>query len=139
MSGIKTKIRVVLSSLFGKDISLLLEGDVKDADIISFDVFDTLILRPGFSLPSDLFKTLYPETGSFTNMRISAEHKAREYGKQRGTEDITIDEIYSFLPGYDKNMEIKAELSACKANPELLDFYNSIKKGQKMSREEAGG
>ncbi len=73
---------------------------------ISFDMFDTLVLRPFFH-PSDLFRLLnrkYDELTcgqslmSFSDMRVRAERHARQiYLRSHHFEDITIDEIYQTL------------------------------------------
>lgn len=73
---------------------------------ISFDMFDTLVLRP-FLKPTDLFclldhlfDELVPQKTlvRFSEIRINAEKRAREiYGQQNRFEDITISEIYTTL------------------------------------------
>lgn len=79
----------------------------KDIQIVSFDIFDTLVYRP-FWNPTDLFFLLgqYVEKliGSsdfldFQTLRTEAEKKAREINKihKPAREDITLDEIYSVL------------------------------------------
>lgn len=68
--------------------------------VVSFDVFDTLLLRP-VSTPADIFRLLENklEIYNFHNMRVVAEAEARKhYNMDR--QDITLDEIYdtySFL------------------------------------------
>ena len=51
---------------------------IKDYDVISFDIFDTLIFRP-FSLPTDVFYLMGEKLGmlDFKNVRIWAEWDAR--------------------------------------------------------------
>lgn len=79
----------------------------KDIQIVSFDVFDTLVYRP-FWNPTDLFYLLgqyvedllgVSDILDFSTLRIEAENKAREVGKCKNPakEDITLDEIYSVL------------------------------------------
>lgn len=79
----------------------------KDIQIVSFDIFDTLVYRP-FWNPTALFFLLgqYVEKliGSsdfldFQTLRTEAEKKAREINKihKPAREDITLDEIYSVL------------------------------------------
>lgn len=65
-------------------------------DVISMDVFDTLLFRP-FSEPADLFylvgmELCYPD---FRQIRIDAEEQARK-NKQRetGTREVTFQEIW---------------------------------------------
>lgn len=73
---------------------------VQQADIVSFDIFDTLLLRNVLN-PIDIFKIVeneynknYSETLRFKDLRIKAEEKARIRSKE---EDITFDDIYRVL------------------------------------------
>ena len=79
----------------------------QDIQIVSFDIFDTLVYRP-FWNPTDLFYFLgqYAENVlgvsdilDFSTLRIEAENKAREIAKYKtpAREDIILDEIYSVL------------------------------------------
>lgn len=93
------------------------------ADVISFDVFDTLILRP-FRDPTDLFFELarrleYP---GLKALRIQAEEIARK--KKADTTEVTLEEIWleleqlSGIPAAEGvNAEWLTELSCCTANP----------------------
>lgn len=78
--------------------------------VVSFDIFDTLVVRP-FFYPTDLFTLLdgpYRVLTScssqvmFSKMRIDAEKMAREdlINSDSQNEDITIDDIYSKLGEY---------------------------------------
>lgn len=72
--------------------------------VISFDLFDTLLLRP-LSRPEDLFLLLDPEYASasgsgvpFSRMRIEAEREARRNaGDKDAAEDVTLAEIYACM------------------------------------------
>lgn len=138
MSGIKTRARLLATSLLGRDFnSSKISTLVSDASIISFDVFDTLILRPGIAVPSDLFNLLSTDQ-SFKAARIEAEHFARDEGKSRGLEDITLLDIYKHQYPSDEcarqegmRLEISTELDVCKANPAALDFFNTVKRSGK--------
>ena len=77
--------------------------------VISFDVFDTLILRP-FATPSDLFNLLNDifvrlQGGisymRFSDIRIESERLCRERlaATRCADEDITIDAVYDFIRG----------------------------------------
>ena len=51
---LKTRIRIILTKLLGKDFSNpSLTRLVRDSQVISFDVFDTIIIRSGLKTPSD--------------------------------------------------------------------------------------
>ena len=80
---------------------------IKDSRIkaVSFDAFDTLLLRP-FWEPRDLFYFLDREAarllGSddvvcFSRYRQEAEREARVHAAARGSEDVTLEEIYRVI------------------------------------------
>lgn len=75
--------------------------------VVSFDIFDTLLLRP-FYYPSDLFcllnddfKKLNGNTAyiDFSQIRKDCEHYCREELRERkdGAEEVTLDEIYDCI------------------------------------------
>lgn len=83
----------------------LLKENINKAEYVSFDIFDTLIVRP-FYRPTDLFYLLdsefekYIQTNiCFHEIRINGEDGARKELKKKEpyNEDITIDEIYDFI------------------------------------------
>lgn len=70
--------------------------------VISFDIFDTLICRP-FTKTSDIFRFIEPEVKKilkityfdFLDVRAKSECEARDLHKEKfGYEDINFDEIY---------------------------------------------
>lgn len=107
------------------------------ADVISFDVFDTLILRP-YRKPEDLFWDLelrlrYP---GLKLLRQQAEQQARAEKKQ--TNEVTLREIWdklSTLTGLSAEdgmqMEWCCELDACSANPYFLDVVHQLSQARK--------
>ena len=110
---------------------------LKKYDVISFDIFDTLILRK-FGRPEDVFylvqqKLDYP---NFKKMRQEAEADARNDGlKKKGHAEITCYEIWERLEkisGIDKNIGIQAEweaeLKSCYANPYFVELIKVLKK-----------
>lgn len=111
-------------------------------DLISFDIFDTLLFRP-FSKPSDLFILVGERLDimDFSQIRISAESKAREYSKlTRGNTEVTLYEIYKFIedetgvPAKDGcELELSIEMELCFANPYMLTVYKLLKSmGKKL-------
>ena len=104
-------------------------------EIISFDIFDTLIFRP-FSLPMDLFRIVGEKLGilDFTNIRVWAEWDARRKCNARhGHMEVTLANIYDNLEedlGVSSKRgqaeEIDAELSLCYANPFMLEVWNRL-------------
>ena len=109
-------------------------------DLISFDIFDTLIVRP-FSDPTDLFFLMgmeleYPD---FRRLRIQAEKQARKLREQsdRSTE-VTLEEIWKVLEKETgipaKNgilVEKKWEMACCHANPFFQEVFHLLKKSGK--------
>lgn len=94
---------------YGEVVQLLSQYDV-----ISFDIFDTLLVRP-YTKPEDLFVELekkYAVPG-FAEKRIDAEQCARK--KYFPQEDVTFEQIYEMLePDYhgmaQKEVELEREV-----------------------------
>lgn len=109
-------------------------------DVISFDVFDTLILRP-FLQPSDLFTTLASKhyLPAFRNIRIQAEKEARDRCfLLNGHREIDIFDIYKVLNetnnidvDYGVNLELETEIGFCYANPYMQLIFNMLKENGK--------
>ncbi len=106
-------------------------------DIISFDIFDTLILRP-FSEPTDLFYFIGEKLGymDFKRIRMEAEHKARmlKFKKEESFE-VSLREIWEQLEkmtGIDATegmeTELETELSLCYANPYMSEVFHRLRK-----------
>lgn len=106
-------------------------------DVISFDVFDTLLFRP-FSRPADLFyavaeKLRYPD---FCRIRQEMEGRAREERQRKeGDREVSFEEIYAVLEretgiGREEGMqaELEAERRYCFANPYMLRVVEEIRK-----------
>lgn len=113
--------------------------DVANSEVISFDVFDTLITR-NFIEPRDVLYYLgliieskygipiQPE--KFVSLRLLCERIVRE---ESGKEDITLDEIYQSLgrklfiseelTNKLKEEEMRAELKFCIPRPEIKKIY----------------
>ena len=109
-------------------------------DVISFDVFDTLLFRP-FQHPADLFNIIgkrlnYPAvfTG-FKQGRYEAEREARnQLENDLGIREVNIYEIYDQVErklGIDKEKGIEAEIKAEQdylfANPYMKIVYNILR------------
>ncbi len=109
----------------------------KNPELISFDLFDTLVIR-GFEAPADLYRFVelqIPIAGltpifDFATKRLSAELAAR--GNADG-EEISLDDIYAELSKITdlssdtllpyKNLEIETEINACRVRPVGLEMY----------------
>lgn len=86
--------------------------------VISLDVFDTALLRNVYA-PQDMFTLIEQDVcRDFARKRKDAENKAREKNFY-----YNIYDIYEFLPEFDVNVEIQAELENCKANIDVLKMY----------------
>ena len=117
---------------------------IKRYEIISFDIFDTLVKR-NVPYPADIFDVVEKEYNknhvnnrieSFKRIRKAAERKARE--KHLETE-ITLDEIYSFLPVSDENrkdelkkIEVTCEINYCVPNIPIIDIFRKCLKDGKI-------
>lgn len=111
-----------------------LKKRIERYDVISFDVFDTLLTRP-YARPTDLFRHLeYAENEpGFAARRIDAERRARfrcENGEAR------FDEIYG-SPGFETKIpperEIELERRVLRPNPEMKALYDHARRlGKKI-------
>lgn len=104
--------------------------------VISFDVFDTLLLRP-FSSPSDVFILVGERLDimDFCEIRKKAEEDARrENALLRGNREVTLSDIYRFVaeetgidPQKGAETELLTELSLCRANPYMLEVFRLLR------------
>ena len=107
--------------------------EIKKHEIISFDIFDTLLIRP-YVKPTDLFlhiEKLYKIKGFYKN-RIMAEKLARE--KYIDFEEVTLNQIYEEIDEkYKRFKEIEIELeerilTTHKENKKIYDYASSLGK-----------
>lgn len=132
----------------GSESSILDRKEAKDLvrelstyDVISFDVFDTLLFRP-FSDPTDLFYLVgmelrYP---NFKQIRMETEALARvRKFQEKGTKEVTFQEIWELMEretGIPKQEGMKAEWEyerrCCFANPYMLQVVQSLQKTGKI-------
>lgn len=109
-------------------------------DIISFDVFDTLLFRP-FSRPEDLFQLLGARLGypNLKPLRVEAERQARQRSSSPSRE-VTLEEIWDILSletGIPKTEgmreEIRLEKQCCFPNPYMLAVVEELgRRGKTM-------
>lgn len=120
---------------------LLTNELIKKYKIISFDIFDTLVLR-NVEKPTDLFYLVENQMKGnnafgFHNKRIQAEKIARQKLSPR---EVNIDDIYDYLDINDNNLkenlkakEIELELASCYANKKIKKFYDrAIENGNEV-------
>ena len=105
---------------------------LKHFDVVSFDIFDTLLLRPTMS-PSDVFHIIEQETGSdgFASARIKAAKKSFDTARSAGREERTLHEIYQLMPQRFLELEEcekSVESRLLVANPEVLYVFNEAKR-----------
>ncbi len=106
-------------------INEIVKQYIKKAKFVSFDIYDTLIVR-GCKYPADVFKII--ELFGYENFggkRVAAEKEARKHAEK---EDVTLDEIYMYLDYFDneiiKKEEIRIEQIISQLNKEIFELYN---------------
>lgn len=119
-----------------------LAEDLSRYDIISFDLFDTLIFRP-FSEPGDLFYFLGTTFGvmDFKRIRMEQERLARvECDKERGHYEVSFSDIWKQIEravgmSAEQGMETekRIEMEFCYANPFMLEVFRRLRgKGKRI-------
>lgn len=108
---------------------------LKEYDVISFDMFDTLIFRP-FAHPADVFFLIGGALGclDFKNLRIQAEEKTRaEQKKKCGHYEVSLADIWRTLEretgisAHDgMREEERIERQLCYANPFMLEVWKRL-------------
>jgi len=115
--------------------------DLSGVEVLSLDVFDTVFYRL-CPRPVDVFQFMEPDVASvvpniatgFADLRIRAEHLAREKCISEGKEDCSLEEIYevigriAVLPAEILNrlmaFELQAERRLLYINPEIKALYD---------------
>lgn len=100
-------------------------------DCISFDIFDTLLVRP-YMNPYHFVRHMEQYTGrtGFTAARMAAEHRARSCGG----EDTTLDAIYANIDASFRDMrgvEVEFESRILRPRPGMIDVYNYARQSGK--------
>lgn len=94
-------------------------------DVISFDIFDTLLIR-SCKNPTDVFYSIGETHNSdFPSYRIESEKRARE---KVSSKEVTLDEIYSEMPDYLqqlKSVELDYESQTLHLNPRIVPILNA--------------
>ncbi|MBC8544961.1 hypothetical protein [Bianquea renquensis] len=128
------------SSLWSRGSPEALAAKLMAYDIISFDVFDTLLFRP-FSNPTHVFylagiRLQYPD---FTRIRIESEQQARDKKRREsGTSEVTLEEIWDAMEaetGIPKEtgmrVEWECEKRCCYGNPYMLPIVKELQRNGK--------
>jgi predicted HAD superfamily hydrolase len=103
---------------------------ISQADVVSFDVFDTLFVRPVAS-PEDAFDILGERFGieNFRGLRQQAQARAFQVMHERGQREITLDGIYECFESPSapaavlRDAEFELELELTVPNPRLIDIF----------------
>ena len=118
--------------------------ELKKYEVISFDIYDTLIKRcvssseDVFEIVERLYNARYKEKIiDFKKNRVEAEKNARA-NKKNGEEEIELDDIYYCLSkniskhccNILKNIELEVECKICCKNIEIMDLYNNCIKNK---------
>lgn len=125
-------------------MNYLLKNEIDQSEIISFDIFDTLLIRM-VNRPSDIFfivgevlqKQNRISVSHFKEKRIDAEKKAQKkslYG------EVTLDAIYDSFESLNssdkekaKTVELEIESIYLRANPEIIKIYQyCIESGKRI-------
>lgn len=114
-----------------------IEQAIDQVDIVSFDIFETLIWRV-YEKPTDLFKhiELGTKARNFAALRSQAEFKARDEGRLQGRQEVTLDDIYENLPAEMqrlKAVEIRQELATCRRDDFMFGVYQyALERGKRI-------
>lgn len=118
-----------------KDKLLLekIKKQINKAKVVSFDIFDTLLVRP-YVRPVDLFEHMekLENAHGFAQARILAEQNARKLYPD--FEDISINDIYQVIEEKFKrfkDLEISYESTVLQANPKVKKLYDYAVKHKK--------
>lgn len=137
-----TNINIIDNILVNKRINYeYFLKKISDYDIISFDIYDTAVIRCVNS-PSIIFEIIGKiyNIPDFSHMRGKAERLARELKNKRcGTREITIYDIYEKINevfAIDKGIqkkEIELEIASTLANSYIHKIYEELlRKGKKV-------
>ena len=125
------------SSLSRRESPEQLAARLAAYDVVTFDVFDTLLLRP-LARPEDAFYLLGARLGypDFRRLRIQAEEEARRRKElATGSREVTLEEIWAVLapetglsPEEGMAAERKLEFDLCRANPYFLPVVAALRR-----------
>lgn len=114
---------------------------IKKNSIVSFDMFDTLVVRSVY-YPQDIFEIVEQRYCEQFGYRINIKRERIEAGQYANDNNWNIDDIYDYI--HKKNLftreelnrvkaiEILTELENCKPRSTMVEIYNSIKDRKKI-------
>lgn len=125
------------SSLSRRESPEQLAARLAAYDVVTFDVFDTLLLRP-LARPEDAFYLLGARLGypDLRRLRIQAEEEARRRKElAAGSREVTLEEIWAVLAletGLSQTegmaAERRLESDLCRANPYFLPVVAALRR-----------
>ena len=137
MSMVKDFAKAAASFVFSENDAKHLLDRLKAYEVISFDIFDTLVKRD-VARPVDIHelvgRTYAARTGvkipHYKETRIEAERRARTSSEQ---EEVTLEEIFLHVDALDaqtaeqlKEIELEVELRYCCPNTPLVNVLNAL-------------
>ncbi len=132
----KVRIPCPESEQSARPSPLGLAKELEPYDVISFDVFDTLIFR-SVSEPTDVFYVAGEKLNymDFKRIRQEMEQRCRQkHWEEAGSYEVTLEDIYDVLSketGIDKweglEAELEAETEHCYANPYMLTLLSLLR------------
>lgn len=125
-------------NLRNKGMNEFLGEEIKKYNVITFDVFDTLLKRI-YTNPDDLFAAVEEQVSDakdFARQRKNAEKKAR---KKYWYKEVNFDEIYDFIePVYGRELseklkktEANTEIESALPNQDIVEVFNKCKSAGK--------
>lgn len=140
----RLSIKMSESEAYQKEKSVFLVdeliGRLKRYDVISFDIFDTLIFRP-VALPTDVFYMMGERLDllDFKNVRVWAEWDARMKCRQKnGHMEVSLQDIWKNLEedtglNAEEGMRLECEIEEklCYANPYMLQVWKRLQELEK--------
>lgn len=136
----KTEQKHKKSNIFQREEVLPFVNNLMKYDVISFDIFDTLIFRP-FNNPRDLFFVIGKKLNvlNFRKIRMDAENVVRKEAMLKyNNHEVSLSDIWKHIEretGIDATkgmqVEIDTELELCYANPYMLRVFRLLKSQKK--------
>ncbi len=131
---IKSTVKYCLELGVRKVLCQDMEDAVRQAEVISFDIFDTLIKRNvekpeqvHYLVEREFFKQTGIEVPGYTQYRIKAEENARKHSEK---EEVSLEEIFYFLTGIPEEwksmlqeLERQLEIKICTPNLNIKPIY----------------
>lgn len=104
-------------------------------EVISFDIFDTLIMRKVY-MPQDIFKIVERRVNKEMGLKIEFTQIRLRVGAESNDRFLMLDDIYEIM-NYDlklsdeildaiKDIELQVEKDCCVARKDMVEFYNAI-------------